>query len=86
MAKRRAWIRTVSEAEATGELKRLYERVRDRAHGWVDNILAVHSLNPRTLRDHWELYRTVMKRQSGLSHAEREMMAVLVSALNQCHY
>jgi hypothetical protein len=33
-----------------------------------------------------ELYRTIMFGGSGLSRAEREAIAVCVSAANDCHY
>ncbi|CAA9468382.1 MAG: hypothetical protein AVDCRST_MAG13-250 [uncultured Solirubrobacteraceae bacterium] len=50
------------------------------------NILDSHSLNPDALRAHTALYRTVMFGPSGLTRAERELMAVAVSAANDCHY
>ena len=50
------------------------------------HILACHSLNPDALRSHLALYRTVMFGDSELSRAEREAMAVCVSAANDCHY
>lgn len=62
---------------------------------WIDtdpsasgmaHILASHSLNRAALRAHFELYRTIMFGESGLSRAEREAMAVCVSAANECHY
>ncbi len=52
----------------------------------MDHILASHSLNHDALRAHLALYRVVMFGQSGLSRAEREAMAVAVSAANDCHY
>lgn len=50
------------------------------------NILDSHSLNEDVLRAHTGLYRTVMFGPSGLTRAEREAMAVAVSAANDCHY
>jgi uncharacterized peroxidase-related enzyme len=84
--KRRAWIEVVPEGEAQGELKALYEQEWDSEGQGVDNILAVHSLNPSTLRAHADLYHTVMHAHSPLSRSEREMVAVVVSSLNKCHY
>ncbi len=80
-----AYIRTISESEATGELAGLYERAGN-PDGTVDNVMKVHSLNPATLRTHFELYRQAMHEPSPLSRAEREMVAVVVSRLNGCHY
>lgn len=83
---RPAWIDTISDDDATGELRELYDRARDPRTGAVDHILQVHSLHPDTLRDHLALYVTTMRRPSGVSRAEREMIAVVVSAINGCHY
>lgn len=80
-----AWIKVIREEEADGELKRLYERMAE-PEGGVDNILKLHSLNPPSLAAHFEFYRTLMYGPSGLSRREREMIAVVVSAANRCHY
>jgi alkylhydroperoxidase family enzyme len=50
------------------------------------NILTSHSLNPDALQAHVRLYRTIMFGDSPLSRAEREAIAVAVSATNDCHY
>lgn len=86
MKDKRAWINIVSEEEADGELKALYAQEFDSEKQGTDNILAVHSLNPPTLRAHADLYHTVMHAKSPLSRSDREMVAVVVSAINQCHY
>lgn len=80
-----AWIRMVGQAEAEGRLAASYERLTA-PWGGVDNILKIHSLNPPTLDQHYELYKTVMRGRSPLSKVQREMIAVVVSATNQCHY
>lgn len=50
------------------------------------NVVACHSLNAAAMRAHLALYRTIMFGPSGLSRAEREAIAVCVSAANDCHY
>ncbi len=52
----------------------------------MDHVLASHSLNAEALKAHVALYRVVMFGRSGLSRAEREAIAVAVSAANDCHY
>jgi len=54
--------------------------------GDMAHILSSHSLNREALEAHLLLYRTIMFGPSGLSRAEREAMAVCVSALNDCHH
>ena len=80
-----AWIRVIPPAEASGELAQYYDRMRE-PDGSVDNILTIHSLNPASLRAHFDLYKVCMYGPSELSRAQREMIAVVVSAANQCHY
>ena len=80
-----AWIRTIPEPEAQGELADLYARVAP-GNEPLDNVLAIHSLHPRSLGDHYELYRTLMYGQGPLSRRERELVALAVSAANDCHY
>ena len=44
------------------------------------------SLRPKQLQVSMELYREVMFGESGLTRAERELVAVIVSATNHCVY
>jgi alkylhydroperoxidase family enzyme len=80
-----AWIRIVPDEDADRTLAALYERHRA-PHGDVDHILKIHSLNPRSLQLHYDYYKWVMAGPSGLSRAQREMIAVVVSVANNCHY
>ncbi len=80
-----AWIPMIPESEAEGELKDWYEILRD-SWGGVDYIMKVHSINLPTLKGHYELYRSAMKGTPELSRRQREMIAVVVSTINQCHY
>ena len=80
-----AWIKVIQESEALGYLKALYQKYLEPA-GVVDNIMMIHSLNPKSLKTHYELYAHMMRGQSALSRAQREMIAVVVSATNRCHY
>lgn len=80
-----AWIHVIQESDADGELKRMYDQLTE-PWGGVDNIIKIHSLNPASLRAHFALYKTLMRGPSGLSYAQREMIAVVVSAANHCHY
>jgi uncharacterized peroxidase-related enzyme len=80
-----AFLRLIEEGEATGELAREYEAALDRA-GKVFNIVKAMSLRPGVLQRSIELYREIMFGPSGLSRAERELLAVVVSRANDCHY
>lgn len=81
-----AWIETVPDDEWRGELAALYARVVDPTHGRVDHIMAVHSLNPTGLAAHDALYRSAMTGTASLRKIERELIALVVSLENECHY
>ena len=80
-----AHIPYVPYAEAEGSLAELYRRYGG-PEMKVDNILRIHSLNPPSLDHHVRLYAHLMRGQSPLSRAQREMIAVTVSAVNECFY
>jgi uncharacterized peroxidase-related enzyme len=80
------YLRLVDPDEAAGELAREYEAVRARSNGKVANIVRSMSLRPRVLRASMALYREIMFGPSELSRMERELLAVVTSAANDCHY
>jgi uncharacterized peroxidase-related enzyme len=75
----------VEEDQATGALADEYAAARARA-GKIFNIVKAMSLSPGTLRASMGLYREIMFGPSELSRAERELLATLVSRVNDCHY
>lgn len=80
-----AWIRTVAPEEASGLLRRLYEAAVRRA-GKVFNVIRVQSPRPLVLQASTRLYIEIMSGESGLTRAQREMIATAVSRANDCHY
>jgi uncharacterized peroxidase-related enzyme len=80
-----SWIRQISDDEAGGPLKNIYDAANKRA-GRVFNILRVQSLNPAALQKSLEMYQAIMFGPSGLSRGIREFIAVVVSRANHCHY
>ena len=79
------WIKSVAPAEATGELRGLYQRIGG-ARGGVAQIHQVQSLNPAALAAHFEFYKTIMFQASPLSRGDREALAVAASRANSCEY
>ncbi len=51
-----------------------------------DNIIQVHGIHSRVMKLHYDLYVELMHRKSPLTRIQREMIAVVVSAINGCHY
>jgi len=81
-----SWIKTISYNEATGKLKRLYDKVVGPSHA-LDNVMSIHSLRPHTLEGHMSLYKNVLH-HSGNSFPKwyLELLGTYVSHLNQCNY
>lgn len=80
-----AWIRTVAPEEAEGELGRSYEAAVRRA-GRVYQIVRAMSLAPRVLDASMGVYLAIMHAPGALSRRQRELLAVVTSRANRCHY
>jgi alkylhydroperoxidase family enzyme len=79
------WIRTVPPEEAQGVLARLYSEAVRRA-GRVFQIVRAMSLAPATLEASLAFYSRVMLAPGALPRRQRELLAVVVSQVNGCHY
>jgi alkylhydroperoxidase family enzyme len=71
--------------EATGVTRKEYEAATRRA-GRIWNIVSIQSQLPEVMRDSMRLYSSIMFGDSPLSRAQREMIAVVTSRVNECHY
>jgi uncharacterized peroxidase-related enzyme len=80
-----AWIDTIDLEDAPDDLRPLYDEIIE-SRGQLSNILKVHGLHPGALSAHLELYDTLLFGASALRRAERETLAVVVSAANDCPY
>ena len=81
-----ARIEVVPDDSWDGELGEIYPKVVDPVYGRVDHIMGIHSLNPRSLRAHLALYESAMAGTATLRKVERELIALVVSLANDCHY
>jgi alkylhydroperoxidase family enzyme len=80
-----AWVNTVAANAASGKLREIYQRVRERA-GVVPNIATLQSLRPRTMDFGFSLYCQLMDDPTGISKRERVLIATVVSKINGCLY
>lgn len=78
-------LRLIDVSEATGALRQEYEAAIARA-GKVFNIVKAMSLRPGVLQRSIDLYKAIMFGPSELSRQQRELLAVVVSRANDCHY
>lgn len=81
-----SWIKTISYQNATGKLKRLFDRVKG-PNNSLDNVLTIHSLRPHTLEGHMVLYKNVLHHSgNSLPKWYLETLGTYVSQLNHCTY
>ncbi|MFW5756402.1 MAG: peroxidase-related enzyme [Tangfeifania sp.] len=78
-------IKVIQPEEATGRLKEIYDDLVKK-RGKLADVHKIQSLRPESIVAHMDLYMEIMFTKSELSRAEREMMAVVVSAANGCEY
>lgn len=81
-----AWIEAPHEDEWGEELETLRDEVIDPVHDRVDWIMRIHALDPGSLAAHNTMYRQAMQGTKTLRKVDREMVAVVVSRVNDCHY
>ncbi|MGK7371094.1 MAG: peroxidase-related enzyme [Candidatus Halalkalibacterium sp. M3_1C_030] len=79
------FIEVIQPEEAEGELKKIYEELKEK-RGKLAEVHKIQSLNPESITRHMDLYMTLLFGKSPLKRYRREMMAVVVSAANNCEY
>lgn len=80
-----AWIDLIREPEATGPLSKLYESSRNRA-GYIAQIIQVMSRDADIAAESMRFYVRLMKSPNALNAARRELLATVVSNVNDCYY
>ncbi len=79
------YVRTIPYEESQGELTEAYDMLI-KTRGRIPNVHAVSSLKPNIMQTLVAHVGSVMFDESGVSRAEREMVAAVVSATNKCQY
>jgi uncharacterized peroxidase-related enzyme len=72
-------------ADLPADLQQLFHDVSEKA-GFVPNVFWVLAHRPDELRAFWAYHEALMRRSSGLTKGEREMIVVATSAENNCLY
>jgi hypothetical protein len=91
------WIKVIPEREAEGELKAVYAKIRAQRQGEAINRdrdaggpavspPMLHSLNPKAMWHTAELMWEIMRGESRLTTAQREMIAAVTSATLRCRF
>jgi uncharacterized peroxidase-related enzyme len=80
-----SWFPVPAEEELPADLRKLFAKARERL-GFVPNVFRVYSFRPERLSAWFTHFRQLHEPTDGLSAADREMIAVVVSAANGCLY
>ena len=80
-----SWFPVPDEAQLPDDLRGLFAKARERL-GFVPNVFRVYSFRPQRLSAWFAHFRQLHEPTEQLSAADREMIAVVVSAANGCLY
>ena len=80
------YVEQIAPEHATGRLARIYDAAKKRAGGVVAGIIRIMSQDPASCEASMGFYVAVMKTDNDLSPARREMLAAVVSNVNDCFY
>src|SRR3712207_4165059 len=80
-----SWFPVPDEADLPPELQGLFRAARERI-GFVPNVFRTYAYKPERLSAWFAHFRMLHEGTPGLSEAEREMIAVVVSMANGCLY
>ena len=79
------WIQTVPEQDATGAVKAVYDSWVELL-GFVPEIVKSTSLRPEFTQKFEALRLAITFGGSRLGRRKEELIALVVSVLNKCHY
>ena len=77
-------ISYVSESDATGDVKAVYDEIR-KAYGIVPEPIKGLSLNPAMLRNTWETYK-ILGSNKNFSPKMTTMMRMMIAEAHQCKF
>ena len=80
-----SWVPAVSEEQASPEVKRIYDYLREN-WGFVPNYFLALSAQPQFLQDQVNLFTHVMIDEHALSKIIKEQIALVVSGINLSNY
>ena len=82
-----ASVKLISEDEATGRVKALYDEIKaGLGTDFVPNLYKAMASNPDYLEVNWRRVQAIMVESTRLDRLTKEIIAVAVSAVNACDY
>lgn len=82
-----ALVNLISEDEATGKVKAVFDEIKSSlGTDFVPNLYKAMASNPEYLDANWRRDKAVMSESTRLDPLTKEIIAVAVSAVNNCDY
>ena len=82
-----ASVKLIPESEATGKVKAVYDEIKEGlGTDFVPNLYKAMASNPDYLEANWRRDKAVMSNSNRLDPLTKEIIAVAVSAVNNCDY
>lgn len=78
-------INVIQHEDAGPPLKEIYDDLVQK-RGKLSEVLKIQSLHPQSIQSHVQFYMDIMFSKTALNRAEKELIAVVVSATNGCLY
>ncbi|ANC71138.1 peroxidase-related enzyme [Deinococcus radiodurans] len=82
---RLSFLAVPTEDNAHEGVKKLWSKAEANM-GFVPNVFRAQALNGEQFLAWWNYFNLLVNKEGGLSNAERELLAVVVSGLNRCVY
>lgn len=80
-----SWVPLTSEEQASPEVKRIYDFLREN-WGFVPNYFLALGFNPQLLQDQVNLFTSALFEERALSRILKEQIALVVSGINLSNY
>ena len=82
-----ATIAMISEEEAKGKVKKIYDEMMERLEiDFVPNLYKVMAHNPEYLEVNWSKTKAVMHQSGKLDAVTKEAIAIAVATVQGCDY
>lgn len=76
----------IADTETLPDDLREMVKANEKKAGFVPNVFRGYAWRPDHFRAFFSYYDVLMRGESGLTRAEREMIVVAVSGINRCTY
>lgn len=80
-----SFLRVPGAEDVPEGVQRLWSKSKE-AFGFIPNVFRAQALNGAQFEAWWKYFNLLVNKEGHLTNAERELIAVVVSGINQCTY